>query len=198
MSDDKFFNNKYKTDSCRYKDWDYCKAGYYFITINTGDGEHFFGEIKNSVINLSDIGMVVDNCWSAIPEHFEHTNIDEYIIMPDHIHGILVLDEISANKVDDSYKSPVEHARALEKNRPRPDCAKSREVSKFMSEISPKAGSLSTIIRSFKSAVTRECGEKGFFYFSWKEGFYDRIIRDEVELYEVRNYIRMNPVRRKE
>ena len=79
----------HRRQSRRLNGYDYAKEGLYFVTIKTGNNRKLFGEITNGIMKLNDSGFVAENCWLAIPEHFPHTAIHEYVIMPDHIHGII-------------------------------------------------------------------------------------------------------------
>jgi len=167
------FKNKYRIESARLKGWDYRNPGYYFVTIGTNNREHYFGQIMDGEMHLSAVGEIAAQCWREIPEHHADVELDEFVVMPNHVHGIVVI------------RKPVvetSHATSLRGN-PK------------MSEISPKAGSLSTIIRSYKSAVTRFTGLNGFNGFAWQSRFYDHILRDENSFNNIRQYIFDNPVK---
>jgi REP element-mobilizing transposase RayT len=139
----------YRSDSFRLNNWEYRSSAAYFITICTRDREHFFGHIRDGKMHLSQQGVIADLIWHEIKNHTTNTDLGEFVVMPDHIHGILILNE---NGV-------------VTKNQK-------------MSAISPKPGSVSTIIRSYKSAVTKHCNRLGF-PFAWQPLFYDHIIRDD-------------------
>ncbi len=184
------FKNKYRVESARLKNWDYGWNGKYFVTIVTKFRKHYFGEIINGEMDLLEIGKYAKKCWCEIPEHFPFVILDEFQIMPNHIHGIIVL-----NKNGD--------CKQINRNRNRRDVACNvstittmdnaiKPQSKTMSDISPKSGSLSTIIRSFKSAVTK-FANKNNFDFGWQPRFYEHIIRDEKSLNRICDYIRNNP-----
>ena len=81
----------YRVESSRLRGWDYAAAGYYFVTICTRDRECFFGNVVGDVMCLSAIGQVAQQLWAEIPSHFKHVSLDEYVVMPNHLHGILVL-----------------------------------------------------------------------------------------------------------
>jgi putative transposase len=76
----------------RLTDWDYSSEGIYFITICCRDRQSFFGKINNNEMILSEIGLIASQYWLEIPDHFPHVLLDEFVVMPNHIHGILILD----------------------------------------------------------------------------------------------------------
>jgi len=184
MSDD-LFKNKYRISSARLRGWDYSWNGYYFVTICVKGSECVFGNVENGETVLSRIGEIVNQCWQEIPRHFSFVQLDEFVIMPNHVHGIII---INNNVVETLHATSLRHAMSLHKSNIRD--------SKSFSNISPKQGSLSSVIRSFKSAVTKLVNnELPHQFFAWQPRFYDRIIRDEKELWNVRNYIRNNPLK---
>lgn len=91
------FRNKYRTDTIRLKNYDYSSNGYYFITICTKNRVHYFGKIIDQKMELSEIGKIAHKCWLEIPNHFPFVVLDESIIMPDHIHGIVVITPLTHN-----------------------------------------------------------------------------------------------------
>jgi len=167
------FKNKYRVESARLKDWDYHNPGFYFVTLCTKNREHYFGQIADGEMHLSVVGEIVAQCWCEIPAHHADVELDEFVVMPNHVHGIVVIRE--------HVVAETLHVTSLRDPK--------------MSEIFPKAGSLSVIIRSFKSAVTRVAGLKGFNEFAWQARFYDAIIRDEKTFHKIRQYIFDNPVK---
>jgi REP element-mobilizing transposase RayT len=86
------FRNKYLIESTRLKGFDYSAPGKYFITICTKNKIPFFGKICNGEMILSESGIIAHNSWLAIPSHFPSALLDEFIIMPDHIHGIIIIE----------------------------------------------------------------------------------------------------------
>ena len=123
---------------------------------------------------LSPIGGIVFNEWIKTEQIRENVILDAFVIMPDHFHGILIIQ----NDGDTNR-----HGRDVARN-----------VSTNMSYISPKPQSLSAIVRSFKSAVTRQCRKTGFTNFQWQSRFYEHIIRSENDLNRIREYIINNPL----
>jgi len=77
----------------RLKDYDYSKGGYYFVTVCTGNKEEWFGRVKNGEMILSKFGEVAKNFWAEIPDHFTGVGIDKFSVMPNHVHGILIIEE---------------------------------------------------------------------------------------------------------
>ena len=130
------FKNKYRIESARRPGWNYAGMGWYFVTICTANREHYFGKIVNGVMQLSLIGKTADAFFRAIPEHTQAgCTVDRHQIMPNHMHGIIVIEH------------PVETLQ----------CNVSTTTDPHMSAIAPKAGSLSAIVRSYKSAVRYWC-----------------------------------------
>lgn len=163
---------KYRIASARLKEYDYSAPNWYFVTINTKNHKEYFGEIKNGKMNLNDLGKTAEEEWIKTPELRKNIELDYYVVMPNHFHGILIITETICR-----------------------DVARNVSTNKKYSEISPQAGSLSTIIRGYKAAVTKRIHETGDKNFSWQARFYDRIIRNERELNAIRNYIEQNPLR---
>jgi putative transposase len=85
--------------SIRLKDYDYSQAGAYFITICTLQRECLFGDITDGEMRLNELGKVVLDCWSAMVEHFSNVQLDEFIVMPNHFHGILqIIESVGAKQ----------------------------------------------------------------------------------------------------
>lgn len=87
------FKNKYRIESTRLSNRDYAANGLYFVTICAGDRACFFGDIVNAQMHLSVIGQIAERFWVEIPQHFKNTYIDAYVIMPNHVHGIIIIDK---------------------------------------------------------------------------------------------------------
>ncbi len=167
------FRGKYRNESVRNPRWDYAGPGRYFITICTDGRMPWFGRIQNGMMELSDIGKIAHECWRTIPDHFDHVTIDAFIVMPDHMHGIIVIGEQSKMGVGtcDSHV-PTE---------------KSDRIAR------PPPGSVGSVIGQFKSACTKRVWQSGHPDFRWQPRFHDRIIRDDAALETIRRYIKDNP-----
>ncbi len=164
------FQNKYRIPPARAKWWDYSKNGTYFVTICTKERGHYFGKIKKNEMVLSEIGVIAKTCWQAMPIHFPLIQCDAFVIMPNHMHGILKIDLLNSAQTDLS-DIKTEYS---------------------MKSISPESCSLGAIIRSYKSAVTKEARLMNS-HFSWQTRFHDHIIRNNESYYKIQEYIINNP-----
>jgi len=86
-----YFQNKFRNETTRLPNWDYRWDGSYFITICTKNCEYYFGEISNGKMNLSNIGVLADIFWHEIKNHSKNIKLDAFVVMPNHIHAILIL-----------------------------------------------------------------------------------------------------------
>lgn len=167
------FKNQYRIPSTRLRGWDYSSFGYYFVTICTRDHLCYFGKIVNQKMKLSEMGKIVEKYWLEIPEHFLNVDLDFFVVMPNHIHGVVVIksscrDEALPRLYNGQYKQ--------------------------MSKISPLPQSLPTIIGSFKSVCAKIIRRK-YPNFSWQPRFHDHIVRNEKSYQEIRRYIFENPAK---
>lgn len=177
-----YFEGKKGRKSTRLPHWNYVENGWYFVTMCTSNRENFFGNISQGKMQLSNIGKIAQKFWQDIPIHPKKKDVylDRYVIMPNHLHGIIIID------------SSTKESKSIEVNS---DVSKEYDLSRTMSEISPKAGSLSVIIRSYKSAVTNWCNSNNYSSFGWQKRFYEKIIRDDESLENIRKYIINNPIK---
>jgi REP element-mobilizing transposase RayT len=152
--------------SVRLKEYDYSQPGEYFVTLCTHEKVCVFGEVVEDEVQLTPMGEIAKRCWEEIPKHFPNVELDEHVVMPNHIHGIIVLND---------------HGRDVQLNVP--------------TRLSPRRGSLSVIIRTYKAAVTAECRDKKYSEFRWQSRFYDHVIRDGQDLDRIREYIIENPIK---
>ncbi len=172
------FQNKYRIPSARAQWWDYGWNGAYFITICTARREHFFGEIVKEKMDLSPVGVMADVFWHEIPHHARFVELGDFVVMPNHIHGILIIDKpeiVSPATVETLHETSLLTL-----------------PTKNMAKISPKADSVSVILRSNKSAVTKHANRLGFQH-GWQTRFHDHIIPDDVEYQCIADYIANNP-----
>ena len=187
----------------RLKDYDYSSSGAYFITICVDKRECLFGEIINGIMNLSEIGKIANNNWLEIPEHSQNVELGEFVIMPNHLHGIIILNglkEEDAEKEDVKYYVPTDH----EKQTLNPNDNVRRDVllnvqdknkNEHFSKLSPAKNTISIIIRSFKASVTHWCRKNNHEYFKWQKNYHEHVIRSENSLNAISKYIIENPLK---
>jgi site-specific DNA-methyltransferase (adenine-specific) len=195
--------------STRLRDYDYSSQGIYFITICVKEKEFLFGDINNGQMIQSELGLIAEKIWREIPSHFEHVLLDKYIVMPNHIHGILIIqDREEVNFVGATHalspkfeKSgnhpPATHALLITSNHVGAQHAAPLQKATGSQPWNVKPGSLGAIIRSFKSAVTREINiQRNTPGASiWQRNYHDHIIQDLNELTSIRQYIQKNPAK---
>ncbi len=178
MPSDKY-KNKYRIESTRLKHWDYAEDGCYFITICAKDREFYFGDIIGGKMKLSSIGKIANQYWRVISKHFSFVNLDEFIVMPNHIHGIIIIDK-TASVGASAVSVETRHGASLPPRR--------RKFGPM------QKNSLSSIINHYKGAVKKWCNKNNM-DFLWQERFYDHIVRDEKSLNRIRQYIIDNPAK---
>ena len=199
---------KYSRHSIRLQNYDYTQIGFYFITICVQNKACIFGNIKSNKMLLSDIGELVKHRWLDIPHHFSNVLLHEYVVMPNHIHGIIEIcrDTACRVRVNNIYKNEytdtacrvptVEQFGISEKqtdmSEKQTDTAcRVPTVEQFGK---PVNGSIPTIIRSYKSAVTKQLHKDGFIGQIWQRNFYEHIIRNENDYQNITKYIINNPI----
>lgn len=185
--------------SIRLRGYDYRRCGMYFVTICTHKRECLFGEVKNGVMELSESGKTARTCWLDIPTHFQNVQLDEFVVMPNHIHGVIIIEKQStpvgyrgmACRTDATVDQPLPihtQCRGMACHAPTHDRG-GRMFGK------PQSDSLSSIIGSFKSATAKRVN---LFRDSpgapvWQRNFHEHIIRDNDALERIRRYILNNP-----
>ena len=200
------YKNKYRIESTRLKHWDYgCNAAY-FVTICTKNRVCYFGDVvigygSNMGVNnttkrqdvetqdfaslrhvathhtkLSKIGKIAHSCWQEIPNHFPFVKLGVFVVMPNHVHGIIIIDKSDKSRDAKSCVSKYCVSTNSPKNR-----------------FGPQSKNLASIIRGFKTGVTVNARQinPGF---AWQPRFHDRIIRDKESYESISEYIVKNPV----
>ena len=153
--------------SMRLEGYDYSRESAYFVTLCTSDRRCFLGSITEACPDLSGEGSVVNDCWVEIPKHSVSVEIDEFIVMPNHLHGVLFLGA-KETAVGATHASPASRRRTL-----------------------------GTVIGAFKSASARRINElRGTPGAAvWQRNYYEHVIRSEESLERIREYIVTNPER---
>ena len=164
--------------SIRLDDYDYSKEGAYFFTLCTHQRREVFGEVVDSVVQLSDQGKIVYEIWQTLPQRFPGIELDAFITMPNHVHGIVVrtdhaISQHDTNKVPFVFNYQYKNFRSTSNRRQ----------------------TLHEIMRTFKALVSYHVHKNGNTEFAWQRGFYDHIIRNIAERDSIRSYIVNNPAK---
>lgn len=183
--------------------WDYGSCGTYFVTICIDDRPRcWFGNVKGGKVKLSAIGHVANSCWYEIPNHFRHVELGAHVIMPDHIHGIVIIHsrpvetpKLGVSGVDMvpletpcRASLPGVDTEPLEEETPKLGVSTAAAAAKWYS------GTLGVVINQFKRAVTIGAREINC-DFKWQSRYHDRIVRDRDALDAITRYIVENPTR---
>jgi REP element-mobilizing transposase RayT len=186
----KFDPQKHHRKSIRLPDYDYSQPGAYFITVVTYQRVCLFGEIVDSEMRLSAMGQITEEHWRLIPEHFPHVELGAYVVMPNHVHGIIVIrthengmatnssPSVGASHWDapTQWIAPIPNARTIN---------------------GPKRGSIGAIIGAYKMSVTRRIQKdvSGLAVSPpniWQRNYYEHIIRNAEEHNRIHKYIESN------
>ena len=133
----------------RLKDFDYAQPGGYFITVCTQDRRCLWGSVHAGDVWLNEIGRIAEKCWKDIPAHFPNVRMDTFCVMPNHLHGILLFGDKGRGT---TCRAPMVEAKAIR------ETAETKSVSGIGNAeqfAQPVSGSLPTVVRSFKAAVTK-------------------------------------------
>jgi len=164
---------KHHRRSIRLQGYDYATPGAYFVTLCIQNRECLLGEIRaEGELHLNDAGRMATECWSAIPTHFPHATMDTFIVMPNHIHGVIILGVGAKHSRSPANASP------LPANGTQP-------------------GSLAALVQNFKSVSTRKINAQRAIpgIPVWQRNYYEHIIRNDDDLRRIRQYIANNPAR---
>lgn len=195
--------------SIRLQGYDYSQQGLYFITLCCQDRAHLFGEILDGEMIFNDAGLQAQKCWQDIPNHFPNAVLHEYIIMPNHIHGIIEF--VGANQYSPNNNSPnnnspnqtfSDNGNHVENN----DKAKDLELVNGTKNFSPlpnvtwrsPSKTIGSVIRGFKIGVTKWMRNNTNVVNVWQRNYYDHIIRNEQDYERISEYIKNNPILWKE
>ena len=177
--------NKYpKRKPTRLKEYDYSQSGYYYITICVNDRAESFGNIVDRKMLLNKTGRIVRECWENIADNFDNAKLNEYIIMPNHIHGIIIIGR-----------------GLIHQTRNNDNCDKLNQITTGMINHAPTdwilmknhKTTLGKIMRHFKARATKIIHDSNINNFKWQRSFYDHVIRNDISLNRIREYIINNP-----
>ena len=182
MNKPKSDSKTHHRDSLRLPQYDYAQPGGYFITICTHDRACLFGDMVNEAMVLNDAGIMVEKYWSEIPQHFQHVTLDEHAVMFNHFHGIIfIVGAGSSRPVQPGSSRPMLFDRCEDYGK------EGREN---------RAPTVGNIVAYFKYQSTKHINimRNGGFQKLWQRNYYERVIRNEKELFETQQYIINNPM----
>jgi putative transposase len=167
--------------SIRLKHYDYSQHGAYFVTICVQDKQEMFGTIDDGVMRLNKHGEIAQQVWESLPTRFPGTDIDYFVVMPNHFHGIIVrIDEIG--DIHHMKNAEEQHISSL-----------TRGTLQMYANAPQRWQSLGEIVRTFKAATCRNIHKEGCTEFVWQRNYYESIVRNDEHLHTLRNYIVNNP-----
>lgn len=199
MNDKRRFNPKiHHRKSIRLKDYDYAKEGLYFITMCCYDRACLFGEITETDLNtemaLNEAGKIAEECWLNIPNHFPNVILHEYVIMPNHIHGII---EITETNIRTNQHSPNNEEEETDQHSPGNEAiVRAKDFSPQQPQ-RPRSPSktVGSIVRGFKIGVTKWARQHTGIYRVWQRNYYEHIIRNDDAYENISAYIINNPAK---
>lgn len=157
----------------RLKNYDYSSAGWYYVTICTYRKSCWFGDIRDRKMKLNRYGEIVEKQWLWLEKHFEYIELDEYIVMPNHFHGILMITKYVNSGRRDNPRIVPTNTKTYQR----------------------RFNTLSKTINAFKTTSSKLIHKSGLIKFKWQRSFYDHIIRNEKNMLKIRKYINLNPIK---
>ena len=187
--------------SIRFKGYDYTQAGLYFITICCQNRACLFGEIENGKMMLNDAGAIANDCWLNIPNHFPNAILHEYVIMPNHVHGIIELVGANNHSPKTNNHSPVSklHSPKTElhspKNKKNNNSVIGDNRAKNVSPLRSPSKTVGSVVRGFKIGVTKWMRQNTDTFYIWQRNYWEHIIRDDISYENISQYIINNPTK---
>lgn len=201
--------------SIRLKDYDYAQNGAYFVTLCAHERRHLFGEVVNGDVALNEWGRIVQSCWDEIPAHYPMVELDAFVVMPNHVHGVIVIanDDVRAHRGDGDVGAQHGHdVRArrgdddVRAHRSDDDVRAQYIAPQHTPQPAPKRGvtpnnvtpnSLGSIVRTFKAAASRRINRlpNPPDHPIWQRNYHEHIIRHTKSLDQIRAYVAGNPAK---
>lgn len=197
------FQNKYRIPSARLQNWDYGSNGAYFITICTHKMQHFFGYVQDEKMHLNALGQIAHSVWEGIPKQFPFVELGNFVIMPNHMHGILIIDKNVETRLIASLPQIIgENILPMDgiiigaiHGENNPEMGPNKIIGGCTGDHNPMLQeNISRIIRWYKGRCSFEM-RKIHADFQWQARFYDHIIRDSRAFETIQNYIEQNPAK---
>ena len=168
--------------SIRLKGYDYSQAGMYFVTICCQNHISRFGKIENGEMMMNEFGKIAYNEWYKTCDIRSNVQLDAFVVMPNHIHGIIVI-------TDDGRG--VSHTPNNEPHTPNNDNQGNSGVCD--TPLRSPSNTVGAIVRGYKSAVTKQLNQLGYTHSIWQRDYHEHIIRNEQSYQYIANYIINNP-----
>jgi len=195
--------------SIRLKGYDYSQPGLYFITICCQDRAHRFGQIKNNEMILNEYGQIAHSEWLNTPDIRPNIELGEFVIMPNHMHGIIriitrgeshspVTQIPGLNSIDTIDENIILNKNKLVGDFPKTEFSVFGKRGECDSPLRGPSNNIGSIIRGYKSAVTKKINAIGFNEKLWQRNYYENIIRNEQSFHRISDYIINNPKNWKE
>ena len=183
------FQNKYRTKSCRLQHWDYGSNAAYFVTICTANRRCYFGGVLAGNMQLSKLGKIAESCWLEIPIHYPFVILDVFVVMPNHVHGIIIIDKLGNPTVEtQDFASPDRETKM--QNLETQNLASLQPNNRF----APQSRNLASIVRGYKIGVTKQA-KLIQADFAWQTRFHEHIIRSEDTYLKIAEYVQTNPIK---
>jgi REP element-mobilizing transposase RayT len=196
----------HRRQSTRLRHYDYAASGYYFVTICTHQRQHLFGDIQGDGMVLNDAGRAALAYWQRLTQHFDHIRLDAFVVMPNHVHGIIqIVEWPDMPDVNESGRSSPTSGRgeAFWLSRSADEltrCSQNASPLRSVDGLTDRphgtpSGSIGAIVGNYKSISTRQINRIRRTPGTpvWQRNYHDRIIRTELKLDNVRAYIQTNP-----
>lgn len=180
---DKNNNKTYNRRSIRLQGYDYSQPGAYFITLCTQNRQCLFGNVIDGKMILNDYGQIAHQCWLEIPHHYPNVELDEFIVMPNHVHGIIIIHDIDVaieSPNDKSYNNVgAIHELPLQYQKQRCLMTLPKIIGRFKMN---SAKQINQLRQTMGLSV-------------WQRNYYEHIIRNDESLHKIREYIHNNPLK---
>lgn len=183
MFSKEYYDQKYRVKWTRRPCWDYSKPAWYFVTICTEKWVRYFDNPA--------ILKYAQECWLAVPAHFPYVRLGEWVVMPNHLHVVVWVQEYPKRQCDSAVEP--QYIAALQKSKLTSRVENPTDETDFYQTITHKSHQyIPDIIRNFKGEITRYCN-KNHYPFLWEARYHDHIIRTKSALFGIEKYIRENP-----
>ena len=188
----KKFKSKYRIPTARATLWNYGWNAAYFITICTKNRKCWFGHVAHREMVYSGIGRIAHKCWLEIPDHFPFVKLDAFVIMPNHVHGIIIINKNVSVAAETQYIASLQRPLGDD---PQNICNKNPlQIDAMKNQFGPQSQNLASIVRGFKIGVTKYA-RAIHPEFMWQARYHDIIIRDQRSFINIANYILDNPAK---